>query len=66
LLHQEQCRGQPLKKIFVLTPLPSCNEYLCILKTVSKSRQLFKGYPEHNETINIYITLNIANNSSGG
>jgi hypothetical protein len=36
LLHHEQCRGQPLKKIFVLTPSPSCNEYLCILKTVSK------------------------------
>ncbi len=35
LLHQMQLSGHPLKKIFVLTPAPSCNENLCMLKTVS-------------------------------
>jgi len=30
--HQRQLNGQPLKKIVVLIPGPSCKENLCILK----------------------------------
>lgn len=40
LLHHRQLSGHPLKKIFVLTPAPSCNENLCILKTVSNWQRL--------------------------
>ena len=44
LLHHMQLRGQPLKKIFVLTPSPSCIEYLCMLKTVSNWQGIVAVY----------------------
>jgi hypothetical protein len=40
LLHHKQLRGHPLKKIFVLTPVPSCIENLCMLKTESNWQRL--------------------------